>query len=172
MRDPKLKFNAADLTYLALLTAMQVVLSRFLSFNTLNLKIGFAFLPVAVGAAVFGPLGGAIVGGLGDFLGAVLFPIGPYFPGFTLTTALSGVAFGLAIHRSRTPVRIVAAVLFHQLVLSFLLNTLWIHLLYGTPVPALMATRIWQCAGMIPVEILVVGAMSPVLGRIKRHPAV
>ena len=89
-----------------------------------------------------------------------------------LTTALSGVAFGVAIYRRRTPVRIVAAVLFHQLVLSFLLNTFWIHLLYGTPVPALMATRIWQCAGMIPVEILVVGAMSPVLGRIKRHPAV
>ena len=172
MRVSKAKFIAADLTCLALLTAMQVVLSRFLSFNTLSLKIGFAFLPVAVGAAVFGPLGGAIVGGLGDFLGAVLFPIGPYFPGFTLTTALSGVVFGLAIHRSRTPVRIVAAVLFHQLVLSFLLNTFWIHLLYGTPVPALMATRIWQCAGMIPVEILVVGAMSPVLGRIKRHPAV
>lgn len=170
MRMPK--FGAAELTYLALLTAMQVVLSRFLSFNTLNLKIGFAFLPVAVGAAVLGPVGGAIVGGLGDFLGAVLFPIGPYFPGFTLTTALSGVAFGLAIHKSRSMARIVAAVLFHQLVLSFLLNTFWIHLLYGTPVPTLMMTRIWQCVGMIPVEILVIAAMSPLLNRIKRHQAV
>ena len=100
MRISKAKFIAADLTCLALLTAMQVVLSRFLSFNTLSLKIGFAFLPVAIGAAVLGPVGGAIVGGLGDFLGAVLFPIGPYFPGFTLTTALSGVAFGLAIYRT------------------------------------------------------------------------
>ena len=172
MRVSKAKFIAADLTCLALLTAMQVVLSRFLSFNTLNLKIGFAFLPVAIGAAVLGPVGGAIVGGLGDFLGAVLFPIGPYFPGFTLTTALSGVVFGLAIHKNRSMARIVAAVLFHQLVLSFLLNTFWIHLLYGTPVPALMATRIWQCAGMIPVEILVIGAMSPLLNRIRRHSAV
>ena len=52
------------------------------------------------------------------------------------------------------------------------MNTFWIHLLYGTPVPALMATRIWQCTGMIPVEILVIGAMSPLLNRIRRHPAV
>ena len=103
MRVSKAKFIAADLTCLALLTAIQVVLSRFLSFSTLSLKIGFAFLPVTIGAAVLGPVGGAIVGGLGDFLGAVLFPIGPYFPGFTLTTALSGVAFGVAIYRRRTP---------------------------------------------------------------------
>ena len=93
MRVSKAKFIAADLTCLALLTAMQVVLSRFLSFNTLSLKIGFAFLPVAIGAAVLGPVGGAIVGGLGDFLGAILFPIGPYFPGFTLSCALTGLVF-------------------------------------------------------------------------------
>ena len=32
----------------------------------------------AVGAAVFGPLGGAIVGGLGDFLGALPILSGPW----------------------------------------------------------------------------------------------
>ena len=68
MRVSKAKFIAADLTCLALLTAMQVVLSRFLSFNTLSLKIGFAFLPVAIGAAVLGPVGGAIVGMTGALM--------------------------------------------------------------------------------------------------------
>ena len=166
------KINTKLIVTIGLLTAIQIVLSRFLSINAWNIKIGFAFVPVFMAAWLYGPVPAMLVGGLGDFLGAVLFPIGPYFPGFTLTTALSGVVFGVAIYRRRTPVRIVAAVLFHQLVLNFLLNTFWIHLLYGTPVPALMATRIWQCAGMIPVEILVIGAMSPLLNRIRRHPAV
>ena len=111
MRVSKAKFIAADLTCLALLTAMQVVLSRFLSFNTLSLKIGFAFLPVAIGAAVLGPVGGAIVGGLGDFLGAVLFPIGPYFPGFTLTTLLSAATGIIPFMPSSTHFCIMSSIL-------------------------------------------------------------
>ena len=39
------------LVMVALLTAMQVVLSRFLSFAVWNMKIGFAFVPVVLAGA-------------------------------------------------------------------------------------------------------------------------
>ena len=63
------------------------------------MKIGFAFVAVFVGAYLYGPVAGAVVGGLGDFLGAILFPIGAYFPGFTLNCALTGVVMGLLLYK-------------------------------------------------------------------------
>lgn len=140
----------------AVLIATQIVLSRFCSINAWNLKIGLSFLPIALAGAAFGPAGGAVVGAVSDFLGAILFPIGPYFPGFTLSCALTGVFFGLALKKSVSMPRLTLAVLADQLGLSLLLNSLWISLLYGSPYLPLLATRLAQCAVMVPVEMLVI----------------
>ena len=153
------------ITFLASLTALEIVLSRFCSINTWNLKMGFGFLPIAIAAMFFGALGGAIVGGLSDFLGAVLIPIGPYFPGFTLTSTLVGLLFGIFLHHSRGMKRIVPAVLIHQLLLGFLLNSMWISILYQSPFLPLLATRIVQCVVMVPVEIIVIGIAGKAIAR-------
>ena len=75
--------SVQKLVILGVLVAMEVVLSRFVSISTWNMKIGFAFIPVAAAAILLGPVEAAVCGGLADFLGATLFPIGTYFPGFT-----------------------------------------------------------------------------------------
>ena len=49
---------------IALLTALEIVLSRFLSISMWNTKIGFSFLPIAVAAILFGPLAAGTVGAL------------------------------------------------------------------------------------------------------------
>ena len=72
------RFKLVDIVLLALLLALNVVLSRFLSIATPSAKIGFSFLPEALAAAIYGPLGGMTVAGLGDLVGALLFPIGVY----------------------------------------------------------------------------------------------
>lgn len=148
----------------AVLIATQIVLSRFCSINAWNLKIGLSFLPIAVAGAAFGPVGGAVVGAASDFLGAILFPIGPYFPGFTLSCALTGVFFGLAMRRGISVPKLTLAVLADQLGLSLLLNSFWISLLYGSPYLPLLATRLAQCAVMIPVEL----ALTPLVLRALR----
>jgi len=99
----KTVFNTRTLVTLAILVAMEIVLSRFLSISAWNTKIGFSFIPVAVAAMLYGPVAGGMVGALGDFVGAVLFPIGAYFPGFTLTNILVGLTCGLFL-RHRKPV--------------------------------------------------------------------
>ena len=149
------KLGARTVVYLGVLIALEIVLSRFLSISAWNLKIGFSFVPVAAAAMLFGPLAAAVVGGIGDLLGAVLFPIGPYFPGFTLTAALTGLTFGLFLHKKRSPLRVLGAVAVVQLVLGLLLNTLWISVLYGSPYGALLATRAVQCAILGPVQFIV-----------------
>ena len=155
------------LVILSMLTAMEIVLNRFLSINAWNLKIGFSFIPVVVAAMLYGPAGGACVAALGDFLGAILFPIGPYFPGFTFTALLTGIVFGLFLRRKQTPLRTVIAVLINQLGLSLLLNTFWISVLYKSPYFPTLLSRIPQCAVLIPVQIALILAFSHALRRLK-----
>lgn len=152
---------------LAMLTAMEVVLNRFASINTWNLKIGLSFIPVVLGAMLYGPLGGAVVAGLGDLVGALLFPIGPYFPGFTATALLTGLVFGFFLQKSQKPLGVVLSVAINQLILSLLLNSFWISVLYGSPYFPLLGTRLLQCAVLIPVQIVLILALAPALRRLK-----
>ena len=160
-----------SIVVMATLVAMEIVLSRMLSYSVWDMKIGFAFLPVVIAAIVLGPVRAAIVAALADFLGAILFPIGAYFPGFTLTAALVGVLYGLFLHKDQPFWKIVISVSIHQLILSLLLNTYWISVLYDSPFTALLVTRLLQCAVMIPVELLMIGLMVKTLGEFLRKKA-
>lgn len=153
---PKTKFTTKTITTLAILTAMEIILSRFLSINAWNIKIGFSFVPIVIAAMLLGPVEAGIVGALGDFVGALLFPIGPYFPGFTLTAFLTGITFGIFLHRARTWPRIIGAVAVNQLLLSLMLNTLWISILYGSPFAPLVITRLPQCAVLTAFQIIII----------------
>ncbi len=159
------------LVVLAMMTAMEIVLNRFGSINTPYLKIGFSFLPVVVAAMLYGPIGGACVGALGDFLGAILFPNGPFFPGFTVTALLTGLVFGLFLHRKQTPLRIACSVAINQLILSLLLNTYWLYILWmntdkASPYLTILTTRILQCALLIPIQFALITVIAPILRRL------
>lgn len=154
------KFDTKLVVTIGLLVAIHIILSRFLSINAWNIKIGFAFVPVFLAAWLYGPVPAALVGGLGDFLGAVLFPIGPYFPGFTLSCALTGIIFGLLLHKEQTLPRIVAAVVLNQFGVSLLLTTFWISILYGSPYQVLLLTRVVQAALLAVVEFTTITALN------------
>ena len=147
-------FSTRTLTVLAMLTALEIVLSRFLSLNAWNIKIGFSFVPVVVAAILYGPVGAGLVAALSDFLGAVLFPIGTYFPGFTLTAFLTGCVYGFFLYKGQSWPRILSAVGINQLIFSLFLNTLWISILYGSPYGPLLAARIVQCLILTAVQLV------------------
>jgi len=162
------RFNTKTLVLMSLLVAIQVVLSRFFSINAWNLKIGFAFAPVALSGILLGVVPTAIVAVVADVLGALLFPSGMFFPGFTLTALLHGTLYGLLLHKTQHPVRIGLAVVVDQLVLGLMLNTLWISILYGSPYWGVLLTRILQCAIMIPVEFVVITMLAKFGKRVAR----
>ena len=114
-------------------------------------------MPVVLAAVLLGPLAAGVVGALGDFIGAVLFPIGPYFPGFTLTAFLTGLVFGWFLHKRQTVWRILGAVAVNLFILSLLVQTVWISILYDTPYVPLLLTRIVQCGIMAPIQFLSIG---------------
>lgn len=154
---------------LAMLVAMNVVLSRFVSINAWNLKIGFTFVTVFIAAYLYGPLYSALVGGLGDFVGALLFPIGPYFPGFTFSAVLSGLLFGFLLHRNTKPFRVITCSLIHNLIIGLIINTYWIFILYNKPSFWLvMSSRVVQSVVLIVVEVVTIELLGRILPKLLR----
>lgn len=171
------------LTALAMLTALQIVLSRFFSFQTWNIKVGFAFVPVMFAGALGGVWGGAIVGGLSDFLGAMLFPSGAYFPGYTATALLSGAIYGALFYEKHGIARIVMAYVITGLLVTVALNTFNIAFQYGyllveaqgrtfanvwTKFLAMLPDRLLQAGGMMIVQVAVTYLMLETIGLDRR----
>ncbi len=149
-----------QLVLIAMMIAAHVILSRFLSISLWNLKIGFAFLPVVLTAMLLGPIPAGIVGALADYIGATLLPIGPYFPGFSLTAFLTGCCYGIFLHKKQNLPGILLSVLLTECIGSVLLNSLWISLLYGAPFVSLLPARIMQAVGMGIVEVILIRLIS------------
>ena len=183
------KITLRQLTVSALLIALDVVFSRVLAINTPLMKIGLGFAAVALSAMLYGPAWAALTAALGDMIGALLFPTGAYFPGFTATAALTGLIFGLFLYRrEKSWLRAFLAALCNCLLVTLLLNTLMIAVFFRsspaelagadfvrfmelTSLKALLAARIPQFFIMLAVQTLVLAALqaSPALLRLIRE---
>ena len=161
------------LTMLALLVALQVVLGNLLQIPLIGKQFSFGFLPLAAAGAMLGVPGGLIVGALGDFIGAHLFPAGAYFPGFTLTSALVGVLYALPLHGHKPAVwRVIAAVLMATVVNLFL-NSLWLSMLYGSKTYwGWVTARASAYLVEAPAQVVVMFLCLQALGRLKLPPSV
>ena len=162
------KFNTKKLITLSVLVAMDVVLTRFLSINAWNTRIGFGFVPMVIAAMMYGPLSAGIVAALADFIGAILFPTGPYFPGFTFSVFLMGIVFGLFLYKDRSFWRVVVSVLITQFVISLFLTKYWVSCLYGANYKALLATRVVQSAIISAAQIIVIPLMAQLVKRLDK----
>ena len=156
------------LVLMAMFAAVQIVLSRFLSINLWNLKIGFSFIPVVIAGILLGPVSAGLVGLVSDVIGATLFPIGTFFPGFSLTSFITSFGYGFFLYKNQSMKNIVAAVLFSEIVGTIFLNTLWISMLYGTPFVAVLIPRIAQAVGVSGVKILCIRVMVKYVPQMKK----
>lgn len=161
----KKTIDTRKLVILSVLVALQIVLTRFCSINAWNTRIGLGYIAVAVSGMLFGPVSSALVGAVADFLGAVLFPSGSYFPGFTLTAALMGASFGFFLKKAPTVPGILGSIAVNQLILSLLLNTLWISILYSSSFTGLLSTRFLQMLVSAPVQFISIYIIATVYQR-------
>ncbi len=156
----KLK-NVKVLTTVAMLLAMATVLGFFKIPITNLIEIRFGFITVALGSALFGPAVGGILGALSDILGYLAKPTGAFFPGFTISSAISGIIYGLILYtkkgsfsRNSMIARIFAAELTHTICVGLLLNSYNLSLLYGTPYLQTMIARIPKEMIMLPINVV------------------
>lgn len=157
----KFRFTPRTMAILSILLALEVIIARFGTIRpSESIKLSLDFIPVVVAAILFGPVPAVIMSILADVLGAFLFPVGPFFPGFTLTAAVTGLIYGLLLHKSQSFPRVLIAVGLQQAVCSLLLNTFWLHVLYGLPYLPTMAARLIQFALMIALQLTLIPIIS------------
>lgn len=153
------KKHSTDLKTLAtvgLLIGIQIILGRFFSIRTPIVVIGFGFLPIVIAAILYGPVKASLVAGVSDFLGALMFPVGAYFPGFTLTAFVTGAMYGVFLHnKHRTLMRIIVAC-FVVGSIDLLMNTYWLTILTGKGALVLLPPRMVQAAILFAVKLVTI----------------
>jgi len=173
------KITLKEMAIIALLVAMEVILTRFLSIQTPVVRIGFGFLPIVIIAILYGPIYAGVAAAMADFLGAILFPIGAYFPGFTFTALLIGVVYGIFLYNRkpnntdvinsveksgktnktalvRDLLRISAAAFIVTVMLQLGLDTLWISIITGSEYVVWLPLRAVRTAFMLPIQIILI----------------
>ncbi len=142
------------LTVCGMMIAVDVVLARLASLNTEMSRFGLALFVVAIVARLYGPIAAMVVHGISDIIGAIVFPNGPYFPGFTVTAVLIGLIYGLLFYRSGSWWRILVAVVSTQIICTLCLNTLWLSILMDKPFWVFLPGRLIQSAITTPLQLI------------------
>ena len=158
----------------AILLATFIILSRFLSIKTPILKISFAFIPTMLCAIWLGAKWTILLNILGDVIGATLFPTGPYFIGYTISTAIAGFIYGIILYNKKEKnftekefiIRVTISVILVAIIVNMGLNTLWTSITSGKAFQVLFITRIVKQLIMIPIHIVI----SLFIERILRNP--
>ncbi len=145
------------LVFAALMVALRLVLKSVRIPVGPSLNINIQFFVTALGAMVFGPAVSVLAGVLSDTLGYVLFPSGPYFPGFILTEVAGGVVFALFLYRARlTPLRVILSRFSVNFFVNILLQTpimvLYYQMVLGKSYAWIDWPRIAKNLVLFPIE--------------------
>lgn len=156
------------LAYGAILCALNIVLTRLLSINVFTVRIGFNFIPIAIGSILFGPLIGAVLSVVADVLGMLMSGGMPWL-GFTINAALYGISYGVFLKKERFSTKnLVICVILQAIIIDATLGAVWYNHYMGTPFLPALGARAIDAAAMIPVKILVIKYMYKLIGdRIK-----
>lgn len=136
-RNRKRLMTTKMMIILALMSAISIILSRFcVIYITDQLRLSFGNIPVFVVGLLYGPVAGAAVGGVADFIGSALLSGYGWYPPLTVTPVLIGFIAGLF----RRPVmnephflRIAVMTVLANALASICWSTLCLSWLYGTP---------------------------------------
>lgn len=162
----KEKWNLNTLCILALLTAMMVLLSLTLAVRTDYFKLTFGSLPVVLAAMLYGPLAGATVAVLGEFMVQLLtFGLMPTTVIWIFPPAIRAVVVGLAaaqLKKTGTPLESRPAVCYAVCILGAVLTTtgntlgMWLDsLVYRTSFSAaLFITPARYVSGVVTAAVI------------------
>lgn len=147
----------------SMLLAILIIFSRFISIKTDILVISLSFIPIMMSAIWLGYKYSMLIALLGDLIGAILFPFGPYFPGFTLSAAISGAIYGIFLYNKGTQleykklvIRLITSSILVLFGVNIFITSFWIHILYGKAYAVIIASRIITQAVMLPVQVITI----------------
>jgi len=136
-----------------LLLAASIILSRFISIKTPILVISFTYIPIMFSAILLGPKWSATIAGLADLIGAILFPFGTFFPGYTLSAILTGLIYGLLLHNKVSLKNLIISSVIVLLFIHTGLTSLWVNITSGKAILVFLPTRIISAIIMLPIQV-------------------
>ncbi len=148
--------NLRILCAAALLSALSIVLGKYVAISTPFFRFSLENLPILMAGLYFGPVIGGAVGLVADLIGCVLvgYEINPIITlGGTLVGVIAGAVALVATRRGR-PLRmpaVIVAVSLAHIVGSMVIKSIGMAIYYGTP----METLVWR----VPLYV-VIGAME------------
>ena len=146
--------NVTTIAVCGLLIALNAVFGLLTIVISNILQIRFSFLTIAASGMLYGPVVGGMVGAVGDIVNYMLRPSGPFFPGFTLNAILSGFIYGLILYKKPVTVwRVLAANTIVMLLVNYLLNSLWLSMMYGQAFLAILSVRIVTNLFLLPINV-------------------
>ena len=154
----------------ALFLAATIVINRFLSINTSILSIGFTFVPLMLSAIILGPKYSTVIAGLADLIGALLFPFGSFFIGYTISALLTGLVYGLFLYNKdefavnkKFIIRLIICILIVTILINSGLNSLWIILTVKSASIASIPMRLLKNLIMAPIMFITIFSLGKLL---------
>ncbi len=153
----------------SLLLASTIVLGRILSIRTPIITIGFSFVPIMLSAIILGPKYSTFIATLSDVIGALLFPTGSFFFGFTITAFLTGLTYGLILYRKQFKldkkfiIRLIISTIIVTGIYNGILNTVWILMITKNASKIVIPVRIAKQLIMAPIKIVTILSICKIL---------
>lgn len=150
----------------SLLLACSIVLGRFLSIKTPIIVVSFAFIPKILSGILLGPWWTMLLGVLSDLIGALLFPYGAYFVGYTISAGLSGLFYGLFMYNAHKKsnkqfiISLCITIFVQIVVCNVILNSLWIYLTTKKAIALILPTRLIKQLVMFPIEVAIMFSLN------------
>lgn len=166
MHRRRIKLNTKQstkrLVMLALFVALEIIASRFLSVEFIDKKFSFTFIVTATMGALFGPWFAALAGVVSDIIGNGLFGKFGFFPGFTLTAAVTGFIYGYFLHKDDLKIKdIVIASVLVTLIPNALMNTLWVSIMTKNPFIVKLISRVPLQVMNLVIKLIVLPLLLP-----------
>ena len=159
-----------------LLLSLYIILARFISFKSQILVISFSFIPIIISAIILGPKYSMLIAGLGDFLGATLFPFGSYFIGFTIIEAFIGLIYGIFLYAPKNDnenesntlfyknkqfiIRLIFSSFINLIIIGIFITGLMISKLYGNAYVVVISSRAITKIIMLPIQIIIMTLLN------------
>ena len=160
-------FTTKNLAVMAMMVALTMVLSPITTFFIPH-RITFAYLPGIIVAMLYGPWAAVLFGFVSDFAGYIVFPTGPYHPGFAISDSVHYFIFACFLYGRKFSVRqylwrITIARLLVTGIILYALDFVWLSHLFGSTVATFFtSTRAISHLGLLPVHVGMMLALTKV----------
>ena len=178
-------FSTRQLVFMALLVAIEVILSSYLSLKVNDtLRISFETVPLALAALWLGPVAGLVVTLVSDILSTALsYGLGSYFPPIVLGPMVfcllcclgKNRLFRCDLSRRRDKVGLIATVILAGVVNNFVIGvvtTTWYQMIVIGKEGTFRTLAALNLAGRLTTKPLTIVASALLVCLIYRHPVV